>query len=125
MSRTLSATEFDIMCYFWEVFEEGEKGFADIMTYFRTTQGREWSKQTLNIFLLRLIDKGLLQFRKVGNRKYYIAKMTRPEYDQLCAKEALRKSFDGNLPKFLAALTGEEKISEVDEQELLDYIRNK
>lgn len=123
MSKTLSDTEFEIMCHFWET--EDEKGFSELMNYFQNEQGKIWKKQTLNTFLTRLIQKNLLQFRKVGNKKFYSVNMTKKEYEKFCAQEILNGNYDGKLTKFLAALMGEAKIAELDEETLIADILQK
>lgn len=117
MSKTLSDTEYEIMCYFWET--EDEKGFSELVNYFENERGKIWKKQTLNTFLTRLIQKNLLQFRKAGNKKIYSSNMTKKEYERFCAQEILNGNYDGKLTKFLAALMGEARIAELDEQALV------
>ncbi len=123
MSKTLSDTEYEIMCHFWET--EDEKGFSELMNYFQNEQGKLWKKQTLNTFLTRLIQKNLLRFRKVGNKKFYKVNMTKREYERFCAQEILDETYDGKLTKFLAALTGEARVAKLDEESLIAYILNK
>lgn len=123
MSKTLSDTEYKIMCHFWET--EDEKGFSELMNYFQNEQGKLWKKQTLNTFLTRLIQKNLLRFRKVGNKKFYAVNMTKREYEKFCAQEILDETYDGKLTKFLAALTGEARVAELDEEALIANILDK
>ena len=62
MSSHLSKTEYRIMEYFWST---GEKyTFGELMKYFNEEEDKNWKKQTLNTFLSRLIDKGLLERKK-------------------------------------------------------------
>lgn len=123
MSKTLSDTEYEIMCHFWVT--EDEKGFSELINYFQNEQGKIWKKQTLNTFLTRLIQKNLLQSRKVGNKKFYSVNMTKKEYQKFCAQKILNENYDGKLTKFLAALTGDAKIAKLDEQELVADILGK
>lgn len=123
MNKTLSDTEYEIMCHFWET--KDEKGFSELMNYFQNEQDKIWKKQTLNTFLTRLIQKNLLQFRKVGNKKFYSVNMTKLEYEKFCAQEILNESYEGKLSKFLAALTGEAKVAQLDEEALMAYILEK
>lgn len=123
MSKTLSDTEYEIMCHFWET--EEEKGFSELMNYFQNEQDKIWKKQTLNTFLTRLIQKNLLQFKKVGNKKFYSVNMTKKEYEKFCAQEILNENYDGKLTNFLAALMGEVKIAELDEETLIADILQK
>ena len=62
MSSHLSKTEYEIMEYFWEM---GDKyTFGELMKYFNENLDKNWKKQTLNTFLSRLIEKGLLKKEK-------------------------------------------------------------
>ena len=44
------------------------------------------------------------------------------EYEQKCAEEILQEAYGGTLANFIAALTGKDSITEIDKDELLDYI---
>ena len=62
MSSHLSKTEYEIMEYFWRM---GDKyTFGKLMKYFNENLDKNWKKQTLNTFLSRLIEKGLLKKEK-------------------------------------------------------------
>ena len=66
MSSHLSKTEYEIMEYFWGM---GDKyTFGELMKYFNENLDKNWKKQTLNTFLSRLIEKGLLKKRKRRNK---------------------------------------------------------
>lgn len=123
MSSRISETEYEIMEYFWETKETFT--FSELMDFFNHTEGREWKKQTLNTFLKRLINKGLLNWKKEGTKGYYKEKITRAEYEQRCAEEILNENYDGKIKNFIAALSGNENLSEIDEEKLLNYIRER
>lgn len=123
MRDKVSETEYAIMEYFWE--SKGKFNFAELMDYFNNHQEREWKKQTLNTFLKRLIEKGLLTCQKEGKRTYYREKITKKEYEQRCAEEILEENYGGSIKNFIAALSGNENLSDVDEEELLRYIRER
>ena len=46
------------------------------MKYFNEEEDKNWKKQTLNTFLSRLIDKGLLERKKEETKAYYVAALT-------------------------------------------------
>ena len=66
MSSHLSKTEYRIMEYFWST--GGKYTFGELMKYFKEEEDKNWKKQTLNTFLSRLIDKGLLERKKKRQR---------------------------------------------------------
>ncbi len=123
MSSHLSKTEYRIMEYFWST---GEKyTFGELMKYFNEKEDKNWKKQTLNTFLSRLIDKGLLERKKEGTKAYYSAAITRTEFKQYKAKEILEEGYEGKISHFIAALTGNNAITSVDEKELIAHILDK
>lgn len=121
MRMRLSETEHEIMNFFWAA--ETEYDFASLMKYFNEQGGKNWKKQTLNTFLSRLLDKGLLKRRMEGRKAYYRYRLDRKQYEQEKAKEVLENGYDGKISHFIAALTGNDSISDADEQELMDYIQ--
>lgn len=98
MSSHLSKTEYEIMEYFW--------GMGDKYT-----------------FLSRLIEKGLLKKEKEGTKTCYQMKITKAQFKQNKARAILKESYDGKISHFIAALTGDDAITDVDEQELLSQIK--
>ena len=62
MRTRLSQTEHEIMEFFWDAQKEYD--FKELMQHFNEEGGKEWKKQTLNTFLSRLLDKGLLERKK-------------------------------------------------------------
>ena len=62
MKYNLSEAEYEIMKFIWE---QGDNiSFNDIMEYTQK-KGHTWKKQTVQTFLTRLIDKGVLKAEKV------------------------------------------------------------
>lgn len=58
MFQQLSDAEFMIMDYLWS--QNTPKTFSEIKSFFDITTDKNWKKQTLNTFLLRLVKKGYL-----------------------------------------------------------------
>lgn len=121
MSTKISGVELEIMEYLWK---RGEAcTFAQLLEYFNTVKQKQWCRQTLNTCLLRLKKKGLLLQEKNGTKSFYIPAVTRVRYHQICAEEILREAYGGTLSNFVAALTGKDQITELEKDELLEYIR--
>ena len=55
MTFDVSGSEREILEYLWEN-PQGMKS-RDMLEYFNTNKDKDWKKQTLNTFLLRLKDK--------------------------------------------------------------------
>lgn len=58
MFQQLSDTELMIMEYLWS--QNIPKTFSEIKAFFEATTNKNWKKQTLSTFLLRLVKKGVL-----------------------------------------------------------------
>ena len=140
MNSHLSKTEYRIMEYFWST--GGKYTFGELMKYFNEEEDKNWKKQTLNTFLSRLIDKGLLERKKEETKAYYGAALTKAgkavteakpglminklptkaEFKQRKAKAILEECYEGKISHFIAALTGNNAITKVDEKELIAHI---
>lgn len=120
MKTKVSGAELEILEYLWKVREACT--FAALLYHFNTVKNKQWCRQTLNTCLLRLKKRGLLQQDKIGTKSFYTPTLTRVEYEQKCAEEILQEAYGGTLANFIAALTGKDSITEIDKDELLDYI---
>lgn len=80
-----------------------------------------WSRQTVNTYLNRLMDKGLVGVEEVNKRVYrYYPAISRDEYAADKADGIINKYY-GNLSHMIAGFVKNEKISddELDELEML------
>lgn len=121
MRIRISGAELEIMQYLWKT--EHGAAFAELLTYFNETKGKEWCKQTLNTYLLRLSNRGLITREKIRTKTIYSPAVDEVRYDQMCAKEILNESYGGTLFNFLTALAGNKNITETEEKELIDLIK--
>lgn len=99
----MSQSESLIMNFLWR---EGAKTFVEIMTYLNQNEGRDWKKQTVNTFIRRLSDKGLISADETGRNRIYYAAVTNAEYEQGKAVKLLNDYYGGSIGSFLSALTG-------------------
>lgn len=120
MKKRISGAELEIMEYLWS--DNCDRTFSELMSYFNEEKKKNWSKQTLNTYLLRLKKRNFLQQEKHQNKSLYRAALTKAEYEQMCAQEILQESYGGFLSNFIAALTGKSSITEIEKEELLKYI---
>lgn len=80
-----------------------------------------WKKSTTYTVLRRLCERGIFQNQK-GNVTSLISKQ---EFSALQSEKFINETFDGSLPRFLAAFTARNKLTkeEVEElQRLIDEI---
>ena len=121
---SLSETEMEIM----EVIWAADRGFtfSELLTYFNSDKkAKDWKKQTLNTFLVRLIDKGALRSEKIGTKYVYFAVNTKKEHIQVWTHKLLDSVFDGSVKGFLTALTGGSKIDSKTRNELKAFLEDK
>ena len=82
----------------------------------------DWKKSTTYTVLRRLCQRGI--FRNEGGTVTSL--LSREEFDALRSREFVDRSFDGSLPRFLAAFASRQKLSgeEIEElQRLIDESR--
>ena len=106
----ISESENKIMEFLWD--QEDGKYFNEIMTYLNTKYDKNWKKQTVNTFIKRLTDKGLI----ISIIKQYFPAISYNEFKKGEAESMLNQLYQGSVFSFLSALTGGKKIdSEVAE----------
>lgn len=123
MGIQISGAEWEIMQYLWQ--HPQENSFAAMLAWFHSSGKREWSKQTLNTYLMRLIKRGLLERKEGRAKSAYVPLMTETQYQQRCAEELLDSFYGGSLVNFVTALSGGQKITQEEERELVRLIEEK
>ncbi len=88
---------------FWEYFNKNIKSSK---------------RQTINTYLTRMVEKGLL----VKNGKKYMYTYTKKEWEEKKANEILNTMYEGSLKKFITALTGNKKIDKKEAESLKNYL---
>ncbi len=113
----ISETEREVMEKLWD-YQEGIKQ-SQLLALF-LADGKEWKRQTLNTFLSRLEDKGLVQ------REHRVAKpvYSREEYNYIQMKTAIDQMYGGRLSNFVAAFSEKNAINESEAQELIKILEN-
>ncbi len=108
LSFDVSETEKEILEYLWE----NPQGVLsrEMLDYFNEEKQKDWKKQTLNTFLLRLAEKGLIEGKAQGVKKVYRAVYDAKEYEAKKAESILHNNYGGSVRNFVMALTGGEKI---------------
>lgn len=108
----ITDTELEVMEKLWNLNECVKQ--SHLLTLFRE-DGKEWKRQTLNTFLSRLEEKGLV---KRENRMVE-AVYGREQYNYMQMNEAINHMYDGKLGNFVTAFTKAgrtigEKAGEID-----------
>lgn len=113
----LSPNEQIIMDYFWER-NEWLSG-ANMWEYFNKI-GKAYDRSTVNTYLARMTDKGLLK----KDKRKYIHAFTKEQFEQKKAEYILDTMYDGSLSNFLSALGGSKYIDVNENEELKEYLKN-
>ncbi len=112
----LSDSEREVMEVLWE--KEKPMSFGELLYYFDTYTDKSWKKQTLNTFLFRMQQKGLLEIITEGRYKQYIPAMKKEEYRLEESKAFLDKNYEGSIVKMLSAFNGGEALEKNEIHEL-------
>lgn len=112
----LSDSEREVMEVLWEKKEP--MSFAELLSYFDTCTEKNWKKQTLNTFLFRMQQKGLLEVIQEGTYRHYVPSMTREEYRLEESKAFLDRNYEGSIIKMLTAFNGGEALEKDELHEL-------
>ena len=115
MRYDLSKTELEILQVLWD--NGGEMSPRDIWDIF-LSRGKDWKRQTLNTLLLRMKEKGVIQ-KQWGSVRALCSEL---EFRRGQSEEMVQDSFDGSLNQFMAAFTGNNKISPEDARELEEFV---
>ena len=119
----LSATEMEIMGFLWDANKKSSA--SEILKFFNENKEKNWKKQTLNTFLVKLIEKGALQYDVAKNKKYYFPSNqseTKTQHIKHWTQNFIEKTFDNSLYNFLCAFTGGTRLDEKAYNELKQYL---
>lgn len=113
----MSEAEHEVMEKLWD--QEGAVKQSKLLALFEA-DGKEWKRQTLNTFLSRLEDKGLV---KRENRMVE-AVYSREVYQNMQMKTAIDQMYGGKLSNFVAAFVKENTIDESEAEALMRILEN-
>ncbi len=119
----LSATEMEIMEFLWDANKKSSA--SEILKFFNENKDKNWKKQTLNTFLVKLIEKGALQYDVSKNKKYYFPSNqseTKTQHIKYWTQNFIEKTFDNSLYQFLCSFTGGARLDEKAYNELKQYL---
>ena len=77
-----------------------------------------WKRTTTHTVLKRLCDKGLFE----NNRGTVTSLLSRQQFHSLQSRQFVEDTFQGSLPRFLAAFTAGKRLSDKDVAELKKII---
>ena len=107
----LPEAEQEVMEKLWD--QEGGIKQAQLLTLFEE-DGKEWKRQTLNTFLSRLEEKGMVK----RENRIVVTIYDREEYYLMQMKKAIDHMYGGKLSNLVAAFTRKNSISHQEAEEL-------
>ena len=113
----MSDAEQEVMEKLWDQKECIKQ--SQLLTLFEE-EGKEWKRQTLNTFLARLEEKGLVK----RENRMVSAIYSREEYNYMQMKEAINHMYGGKISNFVAAFTKENGIDEEEAEALMKLLEN-
>ena len=114
----LSESERAIMRQIWAM--ERPVTSAQLVAAFSESRG--WKAQTVNTFLTRLCEKGMLVGRRRGAQNLYDTAMEEADYRAQETKAFLKEVHRGSVQSFLAALCNEDGLTKQEIDELKDWL---
>lgn len=116
----LSDSEYEVISLMWS--EGRPLSFREILSYFENNTDRGWKKQTLNTFLFRMQQKGIIEAIGTDKYKIYSPLISRDEYVSKESTNFVKKRFQGSIAKMLLAFSGGVRITKEDAAELKKII---
>ena len=83
---------------------------------------KQWKPSTIWTFLGRLVEKGLIQAKKVGKTNYYTPVLTEEEYRQEETRQFLNSVHGGSVKSFFAALSAGKSLNKDELAELRQWL---
>ena len=111
----ISDYELELMKIIWN--NGGTALYANIVAGLEA-KGNSWTKNTIITLLLRLIEKGMLQSKKIGNRNTYTSIVSEAEYQTVQTQNFLDKIYEGSAKGLVSTLIQKELLSAKDYEEL-------
>ena len=116
-AQKMSESEMEVMEAVWAF--DGSVTSAQVQERL-SAQG--WKPTTVLTFLSRLTEKRLLAREKNGKLNHYVPLLTSSEYKEWETRCFLNEVHGGSLRSFFAALSGGEKLTEADVEELKPWL---
>lgn len=121
--KELSETETEIMEVLWSKNEAVSFGW--LMDYFNTQRGKQWKRQTLSTFMLRLAEKNVIVAKNQGRQMFYCPTMTKKQHESAKANGILDTLYSSSIKNFITALYDGEHLSKQQIDDLKKWLKDK
>lgn len=100
----MTEAELEIMETLWS---KGEPIFlGELLDIFNARTKKDWKKQTMNTFLVKMQQKNLVEAVDGGRFKKYQPSITREDYLESASRAFLDRNYGGSFAKMLTTLNG-------------------
>src|SRR5215207_5567958 len=120
MPIKISPAEWEVLNVLWD---RAPATAADVFE--ALPQDKEWHTKTVNTFLARLVEKGVLQVRRDGRSNVYIPLKTREQCVEAEGESFLNRVFRGAFGPMLLHFVEKADLSPVEISELERLLREK
>lgn len=120
MPIKISPAEWEVLNVLWD---RAPATAAEVFA--ALPQGKEWHAKTVNTFLTRLVEKGVLAVRRDGRSNVYLPLKTREECIQAEGETFLNRVFRGAFGPMLLHFVEKAELSADEIQELERLLREK
>lgn len=115
----ISEAEWEVMKIIWEKREATSNEIIEGLK-----DKKEWKAATIKSLISRLLNKKVIEFKRIGKEYIYSAKIT----EEIAVREEstsfLNRVFNGSISDLLLNFVKEEKLSKEDIEELKDILSN-
>lgn len=119
--KRLPDAEFSVMQGVWSC--DVPVSTADLKAYL--DEKKEWNMSALQTVLSRLEEKGFVKSEKNGRNRFYTPIISEEEYLVEEGRSFAERIGEKSLPKLVAAMFDNRKISDEEAEELLAFIESK
>ena len=114
----LSEAEWEIMKCMWD---HGPMAVGEVVE--KVADDNDWAYSTVKTLMRRMVDKGWLAYRRVGNSFLYRAAVPRKKALRSAVKDFSNRVLDGLLSPFVAYYAEEKELSAEDLEQLEEILQ--
>lgn len=116
--KRLPDAEFEIMKVIWQ--KTPPVTTKQIMEDLKSN--KNWKPQTVLTMLIRLIEKGFLESKKIGKERNYTPIVTEQEYLQIETGDFMKRYYGNSLGSLVKTLYAGQNLTQEDLQELKEWL---
>ena len=120
MPIKISPAEWEVLNVLWDRAPATAAEVFDALP-----RDKEWHTKTVNTFLARLVEKGVLQVRRDGRSNIYIPRKTREQCVEAEGESFLNRVFRGAFGPMLLHFVEKAELSPAEIRELERLLREK